>query len=213
MKIYSIIIGLFAIIISACGSNSSEYKDLPPIKLLNNTYIDSTSQLTISLNVPSSDILNDIEKKDFLEATFNNQINNIDSILNSILANHKNMSIDISILYINDLVISAKYVTKNWINEGDTLNSNYYISYLRKSKTRLSLNDIATTSTEIDMLSEMINQKANNEVYLSPDVDITILGDSLSFHYDNIYQKELKVALAINDIKKRFKNFKAIYNE
>lgn len=204
---------LIIIILYACGNNSTKSIDLPQITLKSKTYHDTTKQVSIKLNLPSDNLLNSTEKRDFLNVVFNEKFDNADSLIEIAFKNYRNMSAEVRVLYINDKVISAKFITKNWIEGGDTLVNNNYISYLRNLKKKLTIRDIINTHSEVDQLAEKINRNTKGDVYLSPDVDITVLGNQLVFHYDRLYQRELNVSLPLDEILDEFNKFKSIYNE
>lgn len=204
---------LIIIILYACGNNSTKSIDLPQITLKSKTYLDTTKQVSIKLNLPSDHLLDNTEKKDFLNVVFNEKFDNADSLIEIAFKNYRNMSAEVKVLYINDKVISAKFITKNWIEGGDTLVNNNYISYLRNLKKKLTIRDIINTHSEVDQLAEKINSNSKGDVCLSPDVDITILGNQLVFHYDRLYQRELNVSLPFDEILDEFNKFKSIYNE
>lgn len=215
MKILGVVFN-FVLIIAitcACRDNSTGENSLPPIKLQEEEYSDSVKNLNLSLNFPTNDLINKSEKNDFLKVVFNQNTNNLDSLIYFAFNYHKNMATDITILYLDNVVISAKCVTQNWIDGGDTLVTNSYISYLRKNKTKLTLSNIIKSPNEIDLLTGMINRKYHNDIFLSPDVDIAILGDSLSFYYNKSHQKNFSVSLHISDMIDKFEKFKTIYNE
>lgn len=204
---------LIIIILYACGNNSTKSIDLPQITLKSKTYLDTTKQVSIKLNLPSDHLLDNIEKKDFLNVVFDKKFNNVDSLIEIAFRSYRNMSVEVNVLYINDKVISAKFITKNWIEGGDTLINNNYISYLRNLKKKITISDIIKTPSEVDLLTEKINSNSKGDVCLSPDVDITILGNQLVFHYDRLYQRELNVSLPLDEILDEFNKFKSIYNE
>ena len=204
---------LIIIILYACGNNSTKSIDLPQITLKSKTYLDTTKQVSIKLNLPSDHLLDNTEKKDFLNVVFDKKFNNVDSLIEIAFRSYRNMSVEVNVLYINDKVISAKFITKNWIEGGDTLVNNNYISYLRNLKKKLTIRDIINTNSEVDQLAEKINRNTKGDVYLSPDVDITVLGNHIVFHYDRLYQRELNVSLPLDEILEEFNKFKLIYNE
>ena len=204
---------LIIIILYACGNNSTKSIDLPQITLKSKTYLDTTKQVSIKLNLPSDHLLDNTEKKDFLNVVFDKKFNNVDSLIEIAFRSYRNMSVEVNVLYINDKVISAKFITKNWIEGGDTLINNNYISYLRNLKKKITISDIIKTPSEVDLLTEKINSNSKGDVCLSPDVDITILGNQLVFHYDRLYQRELNVSLPFDEILDEFNKFKSIYNE
>ena len=85
---------------------------------------------------------------------------------------------------------------------------------MRQSKTRLMLDDIVSTANDVDELMNMINDKSENKSeHFSPDVDVTILGENLVFHYDRHKQQPIDVSLPIKDVVDKFNKFKRIYNE
>lgn len=204
---------LIIIILYACGNNSTKSIDLPQITLKSKTYLDTTKQVSIKLNLPSDHLLDNTEKKDFLNVVFDKKFNNVDSLIEIAFRSYRNMSVEVNVLYINDKVISAKFITKNWIEGGDTLVNNNYISYLRNLKKKLTIRDIINTHSEVDQLAEKINRNTKGDVFLSPDVDITVLGNHIVFHYDRLYQRELNVSLPLDEILEEFNKFKLIYNE
>ena len=204
---------LIIIILYACGNNSTKSIDLPQITLKSKTYLDTTKQVSIKLNLPSDHLLDNTEKKDFLNVVFDKKFNNVDSLIEIAFRSYRNMSVEVNVLYINDKVISAKFITKNWIEGGDTLVNNNYISYLRNLKKKLTIRDIINTHSEVDQLAEKINRNTKGDVFLSPDVDITVLGNHIVFHYDRLYQRELNVSLPFDEILDEFNKFKSIYNE
>lgn len=204
---------LIIIILYACGNNSTKNIDLPQITLKSKAYLDTTKQVSIKFNLPSDNLLNRTEKRDFLNVVFNKKFDNADSLIELAFKNNRNMSAEVTVLYINDKVISAKFITKNWIEGGDTLVNNNYISYLRNLKKELTISDIINTRSEVDQLTEKINLNTKGEVYLSPDVDITICGNHIVFHYDRLYQRELSVSFPVDEILEEFNKFKSIYNE
>lgn len=204
---------LIIIILYACGNNSTKNIDLPQITLKSKAYLDTTKQVSIKFNLPSDNLLNRTEKRDFLNVVFNKKFDNADSLIELAFKNNRNMSVEVTVLYINDKVISAKFITKNWIEGGDTLVNNNYISYLRNLKKELTISDIINTRSEVDQLTEKINLNTKGDVYLSPDVDITICGNHIVFHYDRLYQRELSVSFPVDEILEEFNKFKSIYNE
>ncbi len=204
---------LLITILTACGNSYTNNVDLPQITLNRETYYDAIKHVSIELNLPSDNLLNSTEKKDFLNVLFGKKFNNVDSLIEIAFKNYRNMLIEVKVLYINDKVISAKYITKNWIEGGDTLINNNYISYIRNLKKKLTMSEIIETHSEVDLLTEKINRKSKGDVSLSPDVDITILGNHMVFHYDRLYQRELNVSLPLDEILDEFNNFKSIYNE
>ncbi len=204
---------LIIIILYACGNNSTKNIDLPQITLKSKAYLDTTKQVSIKFNLPSDNLLNRTEKRDFLNVVFNKKFDNADSLIELAFKNNRNMSAEVTVLYINDKVISAKFITKNWIEGGDTLVNNNYISYLRNLKKELTISDIINTRSEVDQLTEKINLNTKGDVYLSPDVDITIFGNHIVFHYDRLYQRELSVSFPVDEILEEFNKFKSIYNE
>ena len=204
---------LIIIILNACGNSSTKSIDLPQIALKSKTYLDTTKQVSIKLNLPSDHLLDNTEKKDFLNVVFDKKFNNVDSLIEIAFRSYRNMSVEVNVLYINDKVISAKFITKNWIEGGDTLVNNNYISYLRNLKKKLTIRDIINTHSEVDQLAEKINRNTKGDVFLSPDVDITVLGNHIVFHYDRLYQRELNVSLPLDEILEEFNKFKLIYNE
>ena len=159
---------LIIIILYACGNNSTKSIDLPQITLKSKTYLDTTKQVSIKLNLPSDHLLDNTEKKDFLNVVFNEKFDNADSLIEIAFKNYRNMSAEVRVLYINDKVISAKFITKNWIEGGDTLVNNNYISYLRNLKKKLTIRDIINTHSEVDQLAEKINSNSKGDVCLSP---------------------------------------------
>lgn len=204
---------LIIAIICSCGCNSSSEQSLPHIDLNTYEYSDSIKNIKITLNLPHDNIISPSEKKEFLKAVFKKEINNIDSILSITLSEHKNSSTDVNILYVDEKVISAKFTIRNWTYGGDTLTENSYISYLREPKAKLTLESIVNSPAEIDILTNMINQEDNSDIFLSPDVNISILGDSLSFHYNKLSPNGLKVSFDIDDIMDKFQKFKTTYND
>ena len=80
-------------------------------------------------------------------------------------------------------------------------------------KKKLTIRDIINTHSEVDQLAEKINRNTKGDVFLSPDVDITVLGNHIVFHYDRLYQRELNVSLPFDEILDEFNKFKSIYNE
>lgn len=215
MRIIRLLIVLLCVsaICISCSQQSSCNNALPQIELHDITFNDSTTNVTLTSSLPDTSLFNKGEQLMFANIVTGTQAKNLNNVFDSVKMNHRNMNIQCKMLYIDSHVASAQINIGNWINQGDTLRTIYHLTYLRLPKTKLTLQQIAQTLAEVDTLTKWINQKANYSTKLSPDVDITILNDSVVFHYDRFVKNQLRVSLPLHKLKDKFENLKTIYNE
>ena len=212
-RLITVITGIITIFYVSCDKQTSCNHNLSPIELHDISFYDSTTNVTLSFSLPDTSLFNTEDQLCFANIVTGKQANDISALFESVKAHQRNMNIKCKMIYIDPQVATAQIDVTNWIESGDTLQTTSYISYLRLSKSKLSLQQIAQTPAEIDSLTEWINQKANQSTKISPDVDITILYDSVVFHYDRHVNQRLWVSLPLHKLKKEFKNLKTIYNE
>lgn len=212
IRLLIISIGVFAICFS-CGRQSSCNKQLPAIKLHDLHFYDTINNVTLTFSLPDTSLFSEDEQLKFANIATGKRTNNLSAIFDSVKYNHRNMNIRCKMLYIDNHVASAQIDVENWVDSGDTLHSISHFTYLRLSKTKLTLQQIAQTPYDVDILTEWINLKTDHSTKLSPDVDITILNDSVVFHYDRFTNKRLQISLPLQELKDEFENLKTIYNE
>lgn len=215
MRIIRLLIVLLCVsaICISCSQQSSCNNALPQIELHDITFNDSTTNVTLTFSLPDTSLFNKGEQLMFANIVTGTQAKNLNDVFDSVKMNQRNMNIQCKMLYIDNHVASAQINIRNWINQGDTLRTIYHLTYLRLLKTKLTLQQIAPEPAEVDSLTEWINQKASHSTKLSPDVDITILNDSVVFHYDRYVKSQLRVSLPLHKLKDKFGNLKTIYNE
>lgn len=205
---------LLVLICVACEKSSKQQYKLPQLALQNEEYFDSINNLKLSLMLPKEMLIDSVEKRHLVEVAYFNTKSKDNSLLEVALSDYINSKTTLEVLYITPNIISAKVETNNWVEGGDTLSTFSYLTYMRQSKTRLMLDDIVSTANDVDELMNMINDKSENKSeHFSPDVDVTILGENLVFHYDRHKQQPIDVSLPIKDVVDKFNKFKRIYNE
>ena len=205
---------LVILICVACNDSSKQRHKLPHISLQNETYIDSLNNLEFSLLLPKDYVIDSIEKRHLVEVAYSNFDSCCVSLLDVALNNYINSKTILEVLYITPNFISAKVKTNNWVEGGDTLSSYSYLTYMRGTKSKLMLDNIISTADDIEELMEMIKENSDDKSeYFSPDVDITVLGEYLVFHYDRHKQQSIEVSVPINEVINKFDKFKKIYNE
>ena len=205
---------LVILICVACNDSSKQQYKLPQLALQNEEYFDSINNLKLSLMLPKETLIDSVEKRHLVEVAYFNTKSKDNSLLEVALSDYINSKTTLEVLYITPNIISAKVETNNWVEGGDTLSTFSYLTYMRQSKTRLMLDDIVSTANDVDELMNMINDKSENKSeHFSPDVDVTILGENLVFHYDRHKQQPIDVSLPIKDVVDKFNKFKRIYNE
>ena len=205
---------LLVLICVACEKSSKQQYKLPQLALQNEEYFDSINNLKLSLMLPKETLIDSVEKRHLVEVAYFNTESKDNSLLEVALSDYINSKTTLEVLYITPNIISAKVETNNWVEGGDTLSTFSYLTYMRQSKTRLMLDDIVSTANDVDELMNMINDKSENKSeHFSPDVDVTILGENLVFHYDRHKQQPIDVSLPIKDVVDKFNKFKRIYNE
>lgn len=212
IRLLIVTMGIFAICFS-CGQQSSCNNQLPLIELHDLTFNDTINNTTLSFSLPDTSLFGEDEQLKFANIVTGKQAKNLNDIFDSVKVNHRNMNIRCKMLYIDNQVASAQIDVENWIDSGDTLHTISHFTYLRLSKTKLTLQQIAQTPYDVDLLTEWINLKSDHSTKLSPDVDITILNDSVVFHYDRFTNKRLRISLPLQEVKNEFENLKTIYNE
>lgn len=212
IRLLIVTMGIFAICFS-CGRQSSCNNQLPAIKLHDCSFNDTINNVTLTFSLPDTSLFSENEQLKLANIVTGTQAKNLNEVFDSVKMNHRNMNIQCKMLYIDHHVASVQIDVENWIDRGDSLRTIYHLTYLRLSKTKLTLQQIAQTPTEVDSLTEWINQKTNHSAKLSPDVDITILNDSVVFHYDRFVNNQLRVSLPLHKFKDKFENLKTIYNE
>ena len=205
---------LLVLICVACEKSSKQQYKLPQLALQNEEYFDSINNLKLSLMLPKETLIDSVEKRHLVEVAYFNTKSKDNSLLEVALSDYINSKTTLEVLYITPNIISAKVETNNWVEGGDTLSTFSYLTYMRQSKTRLMLDDIVSTANDVDELMNMINDKLENKSeHFSPDVDVTILGENLVFHYNRHKQQPIDVSLPIKDVVDKFNKFKRIYNE
>ena len=205
---------LLVLICVACEKSSKQQYKLPQLALQNEEYFDSINNLKLSLMLPKETLIDSVEKRHLVEVAYFNTESKDNSLLEVALSDYINCKTTLEVLYITPNIISAKVETNNWVEGGDTLSTFSYLTYMRQSKTRLMLDDIVSTAKDVDELMNMITDKSENKSeHFSPDVDVTILGENLVFHYDRHKQQPIDVSLPIKDVVDKFNKLKRIYNE
>ena len=109
-----------------------------------------------------------------------------------ILKEKRNLISSLIVKDVNDKFMTIKLQNESWINEGDTLVTVDYITYLRHYNRRLLIDDMITNTNELDSITQMILKKSNLKIF-SPNGNIAILGDSILFYYNNIKVCEVPI--------------------
>lgn len=205
---------LLVLICVACEKSSKQQYKLPQLALQNEEYFDSINNLKLSLMLPKETLIDSVEKRHLVEVAYFNTESKDNSLLEVALSDYINSKTTLEVLYITPNIISAKVETNNWVEGGDTLSTFSYITYMRGTKSKLMLDNIISTADDIEELMEMIKENSDDKSeYFSPDVDITVLGECLVFHYDRHKQQSIEVSVPINEVINKFDKFKKIYNE
>lgn len=199
---------VFACMLS-CSQISSTESALRQSDLNHEIYADTINNVELNLYLPP--ISNELKLK-ILEIICEDSIESNDSIIKHIYKDYKNFKSNVVALYDNDKVLTLRINDLYWTDDGDTMHETSYKTYLKRFNREFSLNDIISSNEEIDLLTTMLNRKGHS-ILFSPDVDVTISGDSILFHYDKVKQKKLYIAFSVDEIDKNFHKFKTIYNE
>ncbi len=209
INLKSIIYVLVLACILSCSHVSESESTLRQSDLNHEVYADSVNNIELNLYLP---VISSELKLKILEIIYEDSIESYDSALKHIYKDYKNFKSNIVALYDNEKVLTLRIVDLYWTDEGDTLQETSHITYLKRYNRKFSLNDIISNSEEMDCLTTMLNGKGHS-ILFSPDVDVTILGDSIIFHYDKVKQEKLHIALSLDDLDKQFHKLKTIYNE
>ena len=209
INLKSILSVLVLVCMLSCSHISDTDSMLRQSGLNHEVYTDSINNIEVNLYLPV--ISNELKLK-ILEIIYEDSIETYNSILQHIYKDRKNFKSNVVALYDNEKALTLRINDLCWTEDGDTLRETSHITYLKRFNRKFLLNDIVSSNEELDSLTEMLNNKAYG-VFFSPDVDVTILGDSVIFHYNKIKQEEFQIALSVNEIDKKFRKFKTIYNE
>ena len=201
------------VLVLVCMLSCSQKSGVEPIlrqsDLIHEVYADSINNVELNLYLPP--VSNEL-KVEIIEILCDDSIESKDLILKHIYKDYKNFKSNVVALYNNDKVLTLRINDLCWTEDGDTMYETSYITYLKRFNKKFSLNDIISSNEEIDILTTMLNGKGQS-ILFSPDVDVTILADSILFYYDKVRQENLYVALSVDEIEKEFHKFKTLYNE
>ena len=209
INLKSILSVLVFVCMLSCSHISDTDSMLRQSDLNHEVYSDSINNIEVNLYLPV--ISNELKLK-ILEIIYEDSIETYNSILKHICKDRKNFKSNVVALYENEKALTLRINDLYWTKDGDTLRETSHITYLKHYNRKFSLNDIISNNEEIDLLTTMLNGKGQS-ILFSPDVDVTISGDSIMFHYEKVKQEKLHIALSLDDIDKHFHKFKTIYNE
>lgn len=205
---YVLLLIISSLIVMSCRESTNEIISKNDIE--RKSYTDSINDLALNLQMPKDFPI--YETINILEVVYN--LDSVDTIIkvDKILKEKRNFISNIDFQYVSDKFVTIKLQNESWINDGDTLVTIDYITYLRHLNRKLLIDDIIANSDELDSITQMILKKSHFNI-CSPNGDIAILGDSILFYYKNIKQDDLVVAFSVENIKKQFQKFNTIYNE
>lgn len=210
MRCYNYVLMLLmsSLIVMSCRESATKTISENDIEI--KSYKDSINSLVLNLQLPKN--LSIYETIKILEVVYN--LDSVDTIIkvDKILKEKRNLISSLIVKDVNDKFMTIKLQNESWINEGDTLVTVDYITYLRHYNRRLLIDDMITNTNELDSITQMILKKSNLKIF-SPNGNIAILGDSILFYYNNMKQEDFKVAFSVENIKTQFKKFNTIYNE
>ena len=204
-----IICAFLVICVFSCAKTSMSELLLSQDDLKEEIYYDSIKNIELKLLLPKNMMLED--RKELLSVIYGGDtIAENDMLIGKLFKYKNDCKSELIALCDNEQYVTMNVIDLSWIEGGDTLKTTSNLTYLKRLGKLLSVNDIVSNAEELDSLAKMLKDKHEAEL-LSPEVDVTLLGDSVFFHYNKIKHKEFSISFPIDEFINRFQKLKTIY--